>query len=416
MPIDVLMPQLSPTMSEGRLAKWTVNVGDEVSSGDIIAEVETDKATMEVEATDDGFIHSIIGEVGSDIKVGTPIAVMREEDEDVPADYKPEAPVVEEAAEETGVEASSEGAAPAASGGVMVQKKVQLAPDLPVVHPKGDDRVVASPVAKRIAEKEGINLSKVQGSGPRGRIVKEDIEQAMLGSGARVNRGNDAKAPHTPMRKAVAGRLTESKQEIPHFYLTNKVKMDALLEARKQLNSRANGSYKLTVNDFIIKACGLALANYPEANATWYDDAMVQFGNVDISVAVSIDGGLITPIVFNADQKSLVKCSNEMKGLIKQAREGSLKPEQFQGGGFSISNLGMFGVTEFKAIVNPPQAAILAVGATEVMPVVENGHITTASIMNLSLSVDHRVIDGALAAELLADIKMYLENPILLVG
>lgn len=420
MPIDVLMPQLSPTMSEGRLAKWTVNEGDEVAAGDIIAEVETDKATMEVEATDDGIIHQIIGKVGTDIRVGVPIAVMKEDGEDVSSDYQPTSrEIVEEVfAADSGSdsEENTTTSVSTSTSTVAVTKKINLAPELPVIHPKGDDRVIASPVAKRMAEQQGVDLSKIQGSGPNGRIVKEDIEQAMLGSGNRVTRKSDAKLPHTPMRKAIASRLTESKQEIPHFYVTASVNMDTLMEARKQLNTLADGKYKLTVNDFIIKACALGLQKNPEANASWYDDAMVHYGNVDISVAVATEGGLITPIVKNADQKSLVKISTEMKSLAKQAREGSLKPGQYQGGGFSISNLGMYGVKEFKAIVNPPQAAIIAVGGSEQRAVVKDGQVSVANIMDVSISVDHRAIDGALAAELLRDIKMFLENPILLVG
>ena len=417
MPIDVLMPQLSPTMSEGRLAKWTVKEGDTVAAGDILAEVETDKATMEVEATEDGIIHSIIGKIGTDIQVGVPIAVMKEEGEDVAADYQPTSQAVAEEVEEVADEGDTTTDAPKASSGTtVVKKKANLAPELPVVHAKGDERVAASPLAKRMAEKEGIDLSRIQGTGPNGRVVKEDIEQAMLGNGGAVARKGDEKIPHTPMRKAIAGRLTESKQDVPHFYLTASVAMDALLEARVQLNNMANGAYKLTVNDMIIKACALALKKNPDANATWYDDAMVRYGNVDISVAVATEGGLITPIVKNADQKSLVKISREMKDLAGQARAGTLKPEQYQGGGFSISNLGMFGVKEFKAIINPPQAAIIAVGATEQRAIAKDGQLSVASVMDVSLSVDHRAIDGAVGAELLRDIKAFLENPILLVG
>ena len=417
MPIDVLMPQLSPTMNEGRLASWQVKVGDTVRSGDILAEVETDKATMEVEAIEDGVVHTLIGAVGATITVGTPIAVMKEDGEDVPVDYQPVSEAIQiEEKEVLSAEKSDEiivSTAPTIAASAM--KKVSLAPDVPHMPEKGN-RVSATPVARKLAEQNGIDISRVQGTGPRGRIVKEDIDQALLGSGAKVSRSRDLKIEHTMMRKTIASRLTEAKQDVPHFYLNASVNMDALLEARVQLNDIANGRYKLTVNDFIIKACALALAKNPEANASFYDDAMIQYGNVDISVAVATPGGLITPIVSNADQKSMVKLSAEMKSLAKRARDGALKPEEYTGGGFSISNLGMYGVKEFKAIINPPQAAILAVGASEKRAIVKEGQLSVGSVMDMSLSVDHRAIDGALGAELLRDIKRFLENPILLVG
>lgn len=416
MPIDIHMPQLSPTMTEGRLATWRVKEGDEVSSGDIIAEVETDKATMEVEASDDGVVYKIIGKAGTDIRVGTPIAILRDEDEKVAKNYEPTSQVVEEEVVEESTEAEADStnkASPVAvASGIAVAAK--LAPDLPEVkavnRTEDGQRVSATPVAKRLAEKEGLDLSSVKGSGPYGRITKEDVESA-LGTG-KVARSADAKEVHTPMRKAIGKRLLESKQQTPHFYLTSSVNMDTLLEARKQVNAMANGAYKLTVNDFILKACAMALAKNPNANVSFYDDAMVHYGNVDISVAVAIEGGLITPIVKNADKKSMQQISAEVKSLATRAKAGELKPEEYEGGTFSLSNLGMFGVKEFKAIVNPPQSAILAVGASEERVVAKNGQMMISSVMDISLSCDHRAIDGALGAELLRDIKFFLENPI----
>lgn len=415
MPIDILMPQLSPTMNEGRLANWRVKEGDPVAAGDILAEVETDKATMEVEASDDGIIHKIIGKAGTDIQVGLPIAILRDEDETVAKDYKPIAIVAEnEISKETTEGNESSSASKVSSTPKTVVKNASVAPELPILKDAKAD-IKISPLAKRLADSNGVNISRLQGSGPKGRIVKEDVEQAMLGSGSKIIRSSDNKEIHAPMRKAIATRLTESKQETPHFYLTASVNMDALLDARKQLNDRSNGQYKLTVNDFIIKACALALRDNPDANVSWYDDALVKYGNVDMSIAVAIEGGLITPIIENADQKSMVKLSTEMKSLAKQAKEGSLKPAQYQGGNFSLSNLGMFGVKEFKAIINPPQAAILAVGGAEERVIAKNGNMEISSVMDISLSVDHRAIDGAVGALLLKSIKENLENPIVLV-
>jgi pyruvate dehydrogenase E2 component (dihydrolipoamide acetyltransferase) len=416
MPIDILMPQLSPTMSEGRLAGWKVKEGDVVSSGDVLAEVETDKATMEVEASDDGVIHKIMGIAGKDIPVGEPIAILREEDEKVAKGYQATSAVVEAEVVENDVEAGSEKTSEKKTTATQtVLKEAKLAPQVPeVMGTKGDVKI--SPVARHLADKNGLDVSRIMGTGPKGRIVKEDVEQAMLGSGSAVKRRADSKELHTPMRKAIAKRLTDSKQETPHFYLNASVNMDALLAARQQLNDRANGQYKLTVNDFIIKACAVALRDNPDSNVSWYDDAMIRYGNIDISIAVATEGGLMTPILKNADQKSLVKISNEMKELAVKAREGSLKPEEYQGGNFSLSNLGMYGIREFSAIINPPQAAILAVGGAQDRPVVKNGQVTVSSVMDISLSVDHRAVDGAIGALLLKSIKENLENPIVLVA
>jgi pyruvate dehydrogenase E2 component (dihydrolipoamide acetyltransferase) len=432
MPIDVLMPQLSPTMTEGRLAKWTKNEGDKISAGDVIAEVETDKATMEVEASDDGILHMIVGEIGADLPVGSPIAVLRGKDETVAADYKPTSKA----------KAAAPAAAPAADGTAAVVEPLSTQAHetvqhvatvstgiLPKINTSGapasasvaapGERVKASPLARRMAKDKGVDLSGVPGTGPHGRVVAEDVLKAPVGGfgGSRaVVRRADSVTKLTPMRKAIASRLLASKQTVPHFYLTAEVRMDTLMDVRAQLNSHLEAQkVKVSVNDFIVKACGLALRDYPAANAAWNVDSVVQFGNVDVSVAVSIDGGLITPIVENADQKSLVQISKEVKQLASDARSGKLKPEQYEGGSFSLSNLGMYGVDDFSAIINPPQAAILACGAAKEQAVVTEGGIEIGNVMKMTLSVDHRVIDGALGAELLASIKKYLETPVILV-
>ena len=398
---NILMPALSPTMEEGKLAKWLKKVGDNIKSGDVLAEIETDKATMEVEASDDGILHKIIGVEGNDIQVGVPIAVLRGAKETVAADYVPK---------------GKEGGAQGQSHEVKVMAEVVQ--PTPVVTPLAlstpalsTGRVKASPLAKRLAGQQGINLSSVQGSGPHGRIVAADLAGAACGSRAVVRKA-DSVEKLSPMRKAIAARLTASKQTVPHFYLNASVRMDALLEVRKQLNAHLESQkIKLSVNDFILKACGLALRDYPAANASWNTDSVVQYGNVDISVAVSIEGGLITPIVQNADQKSLQSISAEVKKLAADARAGALKPEQYTGGSFSVSNLGMYGVESFSAIINPPQACILAVGTTVETIVAEHGQPKVANVMSITLSVDHRVVDGALGAELLARVKYYLEQP-----
>lgn len=403
MPIDVLMPQLSPTMTEGRLAKWIKAEGAAIKAGDVIAEVETDKATMEVEASDDGVLHKIIGEVGADIAVGVPIAVLRGAKEDVPADYVPKGKVA--AKEEAPAVAA---AAPAPLPAPVV---APVAVAAPVVAAKTDGRVKASPLARRLAGMKGLSLAGLVGSGPHGRITAKDLDGA--GSGVRqIVRRGDSVEKLSPMRKAIAARLTASKQQVPHFYLNARVRMDALMEVRKQLNAHYEAQkIKLSVNDFVLKACALALKDYPAANASWNGDSVVQYGNVDLSVAVAIDGGLITPIVQNADQKSLPAISAEVKKLAADAKAGALKPEQYTGGSFSVSNLGMYGVENFSAIINPPQAAILAVGATQETVVVEGGEMFPAQVMAMTLSVDHRVVDGALGAELLGRIQHYLEHP-----
>lgn len=437
MPIDVLMPQLSPTMTEGRLAKWTKKEGDKISAGDVLAEVETDKATMEVEASDDGILHMIVGEVGADLPVGAPIAVLRGKDEKVAADYKPKSKAKSQGGQTmaTGdVSPTHAGdvavatpastqvhetvqSVPVVSSAILPKVNAGAAPSVMQSAASSGGHVKASPLARRMAQQSGVDLSGVVGSGPGGRVVAEDVKHAPAGGGVRrVTRRNDEVQKLTPMRKAIASRLLASKQTVPHFYLTAEVRMDALMAVRMQLNAHLESQkVKVSVNDFIVKACGLALRDHPGANAAWNGDSIVMFGNVDISVAVAIEGGLITPIVASTDQKSLVQVSGEMKQLVADAKAGKLKPEQYEGGSFSISNLGMYGVDEFSAIINPPQAAILACGAAMEKPVVGEAGLEIGNVMKITLSVDHRVIDGALGAELLASIKHYLETPVLLV-
>ncbi|MFZ2587469.1 MAG: dihydrolipoamide acetyltransferase family protein [Alphaproteobacteria bacterium] len=400
MPIDILMPQLSPTMTEGRLAKWTAKVGENIRAGQVIAEVETDKATMEIEASDDGVMHMIVGEVGADIAVGVPIAVLRGAKEVVAEGYKPK---VKEGQR-------SEAKGQSAVAPVVAPTPVPAGEKIPAFVGT-TNRVKASPLARRLAAQQGVNLAGVMGSGPRGRVVAKDVQggcggglYALRMAAPAVVRGGDSSQRLSPMRKAIAARLTAAKQTVPHFYLKMTADVRRLMYLREDLNGAyAAKGVKLSLNDFIIKACALALRDKPAANASFAGDSLVQYGNVDISVAVAIEGGLITPIVFNADQKPLAMLSAEMKQLAADAKAGKLKPEQYEGGGFSISNLGMYGIEEFAAIVNPPQAAILAVGKAS-----EDGKLV------LTLSVDHRVIDGALGAELLGSIKEYLEKPSLM--
>jgi pyruvate dehydrogenase E2 component (dihydrolipoamide acetyltransferase) len=427
MPIEITMPALSPTMTEGTLAKWVKKEGDTVKAGQVIAEIETDKATMEVEAVDEGVLGKIVIPAGTEgVKVNAVIALLLAEGEDKKAldSWKPkEAP---KAAETPKAVAAS--AAPSAPAAFVAPAAPKLAPSAPVAvsgAPQISGRVKASPLAKRIASEKGLDLSSVIGSGPGGRIVRADLDGARAGGRSGVVSRHPqefSQIPHSSIRKVIARRLLESKQTVPHFYLTVAIELDAMLEARAQLNKQidkktekgAAPAYKLSVNDMVIKAAALALRDKPACNVSWYDDAMIQYNNVDISVAVATDSGLITPIIKNADQKSLPQISNEMKDLAKRARENKLKPEEFQGGGFSISNLGMYGVSTFQAIINPPQACILAVGAAEEVLKMKNGHVTPTQVMNATLSVDHRAVDGALGAEWLQLFKNYLEHPILM--
>ena len=429
MPIKILMPALSPTMTEGNLAKWLKNEGDAIKAGDVIAEIETDKATMEVEAVDEGTLGKILVPAGTEgVAVNAPIALLLEEGEDQSAlDGGAPAPAPKANGE-------AKPAAPESAPAPSAQAPAAAAADL-------GERVAASPLARRMAAQAGIDLKSVQGSGPHGRIVKSDIEAALKG-GPRPAAAPQAKteaapaaaaapapapaAPAAPptavydeiplnnMRNVIARRLTEAKQTIPHFYLTIDCELDALLAMRAQLNGREGADYKLSVNDFVIKAVALGMRKVPGVNAAWGGDRIFQFKDVDVSVAVAIDGGLITPIVRKADQKGLSTISNEMKDLAKRAKDGKLKPEEFQGGGFSISNLGMYGIKDFLAVINPPQACILAVGAGERRPVVKGDEIKIATVMAVSLSTDHRVVDGALGAVFLQEFKRLVEDPLAL--
>ena len=457
MPIEITMPALSPTMTEGNLAKWLKKEGDEVKSGDVIAEIETDKATMEVEAVDEGTLGKIIVQEGTQgVAVNQVIALLLEEGEDASAlDSGGGAKPAPKPADGGGAPAPAPEAAPAPAP----KTNGAQAPAAPA---HGGNRIFASPLAKRMAEQSGLDLTQIQGSGPNGRIVKHDVEAAISGGTAKKGAkpaaaeapkteaakpapspaaaqaaaqspaatmsaqkpaGVDAKdfstklgikfreIPNSGMRKVIARRLTEAKQTVPHFYLTIDLQIDQLLKTRVELNSRSD-EYKLSVNDFVIRATALALKKVPAANAAWTDDAILQYENADISVAVATPTGLITPIIKAAETKGLVEISNAMKDLAKRARDGKLKPEEFQGGTFSISNLGMFGVREFGAIINPPQGCILAVGAGEQRPIVKDGALAVATVMSCTLSVDHRVVDGAVGAEFLAVFKKLIEDPL----
>ena len=426
MATNILMPALSPTMTEGNLARWLKQEGERIKAGDVIAEIETDKATMEVEAVDEGILGRILVPAGTQgVKVNDVIAVLVEAGEAVPA------------------AGAAPKAAPAAALAPAAPAPVAAAPAAaaPAPAPASGDRVFASPLARRMAAQAGLDIGQIAGSGPNGRIVKADVDAALsrgpapvaaaapIAAPAPVAAPRPATqvatvaitAPHTAVpnssiRKVIARRLAESKATIPHFYVSADVEIDALLKIRADLNARSPkdgpGAYKLSVNDLVIKATAVTLRRFPNVNAMWTEDAILQLHDVDISVAVSIPDGLITPIVKGADIKGLAAISNEMKDLAARAKTGKLKPEEFQGGGFSISNMGMYGVRDFAAIINPPQAGILAVSAGEQRPVVKNGALAIATVMTLTLSVDHRVIDGALAAEFLQALKRNIEDPL----
>ena len=420
MPISITMPALSPTMEEGTLAKWLVKEGETVSSGDVIAEIETDKATMEVEAIDEGTVGKLLVAEGTEgIKVNTVIAILLEDGEDTSAAADTASPPATE--QPKALPAPAPQAAPVVAARAL---------DLAAV--TGSDRIAASPLARRMAAQANLNLAALSGSGPNGRIVKADIESALSG-GAPVQTGATVTAmpqrtavtpqpgsasytetPNNQMRKVIARRLTESKQMVPHFYLTIECNIDTLLTMRKDLNERGakDGSYKISVNDFIIRAAALALKKVPAANASWTDAATLHYHSADISVAVAVKNGLITPIVRNADGKGLAEISVEMKDLAVRAHEGKLAPEEYQGGTFSISNLGMFGIKEFSAVINPPQGAILAIGAGEQRPIVKDGALSVATMMSCTLSCDHRVVDGAIGAKLLNAFKGLIEDPV----
>ena len=437
MPIEILMPALSPTMTEGNLAKWIKKEGDVIKAGQVIAEIETDKATMEVEAVDEGVLGKIVVQAGAqNVKVNEVIALILAEGEDKKAleSWKPKVvAVAQPVAAEQPKQAAAPVAAVAGAAPALAPAAPRLAPMAPVASasaPRATSqggRAKASPLAKRIATDMGVDVSQVVGTGPGGRVVRIDVERAARSGGA--GRGGAVmrhptefvQVPNNNMRKVIARRLLESKQQVPHFYLTVECEIDALMEVRAQLNNHAiakagegKPAYKLSVNDLVIKAAALALRDKPACNASWYDDAIIQYNNVDVSVAVATDGGLITPIIKNADQKSLPAISNEMKDLAARAREQKIKHKEFQGGGFSISNLGMYGVKTFSAIINPPQSCILAVGAGESKLIKRDGQIVEVTVMNATLSVDHRAVDGALGAEYLQVFKRYLEQPVLM--
>jgi len=436
MAIEILMPALSPTMEEGTLAKWLVKEGDTVTSGQILAEIETDKATMEFEAVDEGIVGKLlVAEGTSGVKVNAPIAVLLDEGEAMPeAGAKAEAPKADAKAE-TAETVEAKATTPAAA---------QTAAPAPK---SGDgSRIFASPLARRIAADKGLDLAALKGSGPRGRIVKADVEGQSAAPAAapkaaapaptaapapvagpatmpagmsadtvrKIYAGRDfTEVTLDGMRKTIAARLTEAKQTIPHFYLRREVRLDALMAFRETLNAQiAARGIKLSVNDFIIKACALALQAVPDANAVWAGDRILKLKPSDVAVAVAIEGGLFTPVLKDAHQKSLSALSAEMKDLAGRARNKKLAPHEYQGGSFAVSNLGMFGIENFDAVINPPHGAILAVGAGLKKPVVgKDGQIEVATMMSMTLSVDHRVIDGALGAELLKAIVENLENP-----
>jgi len=434
MPIELKMPALSPTMEEGTLAKWLVKEGDEVKSGDILAEIETDKATMEFEAVDEGTIAQILVQEGTDgVKVGALIAIIAVEGEDAasakaaPAATKAEAPKEAAKAPEPAPEAKAE-PAPAPKAEPEVKAAAAAA--------SSDERVKASPLARRLAEQKGIDLSALHGSGPNGRVVKADLEGAKAGGAAPAAKAEapSAAAPSAPaaasapaaipdipheavklsnMRKVIARRLTESKQTVPHIYLTVDIQLDALLKLRGELNaSLAGRGVKLSVNDMLIKALAVALIEVPSCNVMLAGDQLVTFQRADISVAVSIPAGLITPIIAGADTKSLSAIAAEMKDLAARAKDGKLKPEEYQGGTASLSNMGMFGIKQFEAVINPPQGMIMAIGAGEKRPYIVKDELTVATVMSATGSFDHRAIDGADGAKLMAAFKRLAENPL----
>ena len=486
MPTNVLMPALSPTMTTGNLVKWNVKEGDEVKAGDVIAEIETDKATMEVEAVDEGRVGRIVVPEGTqEVPVNAVIAVLLNEGEDAsalggngaaasqaraepgqrgrPGAPGPAAPPQEPAprpAEQpaASAQAAQGGGAPQATplaarmaqqagldlraiGGSGPHGKITKA-DIEAALTRGTggtgreqgERIFVSPLARRMAAEAGLPLQEIQGSGPGGRIVRRDVEAAAQrprrpeaappsAAAAAPPTAPAAKAPeipglpefelvpHTSMRKVIARRLTESKQTIPHFYLTIDCEVDRLLRARQEINEAAPEGVKLSINDLIIKACALALRRVPDANASWTEEGVRKYKSVDISVAVALPAGLITPVIREADRKGLAEISAEMKDLAARAREGKLKPEEFQGGTFSVSNMGMYGIRQFDAVINPPQACILAIGMSEQRPVVKDGQLAIATMMTCTLSCDHRVVDGALGAQWLAAFKALIEHP-----
>lgn len=431
MATNILMPALSPTMEEGKLAKWLVKEGDTVKSGTILAEIETDKATMEFEAVDEGKIGKILVAEGTEgVKVNAPIAVLLGEGEKADA-------VVDISAAMKDIKAAVKAEAPAPKADAP---KAAAAPAAAPVAKADGARIFASPLAKRIAAQKGVDLAALSGTGPRGRIVKSDVENAKPGA-AKTAAGAPAAAggipgvaplpdarllypagsyeeiPHDNMRKAIAKRLTSAKTLIPHYYLTVDCNLNALMAVREKMNAAAPKgkdkvpAYKLSVNDFIMKASAMALMKHPDVNASWTDTAILKHKDADVGVAVALDFGLITPIIFKAQTKGLVEISNEVKTLAGLAKEKKLKPNQYEGGGFSVSNLGMYGIKNFTSIINPPQSCIIAVGAGEERAIVVNGKIEVATVMTVTMSADHRVVDGGTGAKFLATLKQFIEEP-----
>ena len=448
MPTNILMPALSPTMEKGNLAKWVKKEGDKIKSGDVIAEIETDKATMEYEAVDDGTLAKIVVPEGTqDVAVNSVIAVLANEGEDLKAAASAgvKAPAVPKAEEPKKPDAKQSAPAPGTQAATAPHAPAAAAQKVDSVRPAGANRVFASPLARRIAKEANLDLNRVQGSGPHGRIIARDIEQAKSGKGLRAPSGAPAAAgliapamsdaqirslyeegsyelvPHDGMRRTIAQRLTASIQTIPHFYETMDCDIGRLTAAREEINAAApknkdgKPAYKLSVNDFVIKALALALQRIPDANVSWTEAGMLKHKHSDIGVAVALPGGLITPIVRNAETKSLSAISSEMRDLAARARERKLKPHEYQGGTSSVSNLGMYGIKDFTAVINPPQSTILAVGTGEERAVVRNGKIEAAMIMSVTLSCDHRALDGALGAELIGAFKTLIENPVMMV-
>ncbi|ODT76104.1 MAG: pyruvate dehydrogenase complex dihydrolipoamide acetyltransferase [Pelagibacterium sp. SCN 64-44] len=439
MPIDITMPALSPTMEEGKLAKWHVKEGDSVSSGDVIAEIETDKATMEVEAVDEGKIGKILVAEGTDgVKVNAVIAVLLQEGEDASAIGAPKAE--EKTAPKS--EAPKAEAAPAPAA----KSEAPKAAAAPAPAKAEGGKVFASPLARRLAREAGIDIAAIAGSGPRGRVVKSDVDAAKSGkaplkatapasaaaaapTGMSKNQvmalyedGSYEIVPNDGMRKVVAARLTESKQTVPHFYLTLDCRIETLLAAREQINAQApkgkdgKPEYKLSVNDFVMKAWAVALQRVPLANATWAGDSILYHKRSDVAVAVAVPGGLFTPVVKGCDAKTLRQISEEVKDLATRAKSKKLAPHEYQGGSSSVSNLGMFGIREFAAVINPPHGTILAVGAGEERVYADKGEIKIGQFMTVTLSCDHRAVDGALGAELLGVFKGLIENPVMMLA
>jgi pyruvate dehydrogenase E2 component (dihydrolipoamide acetyltransferase) len=421
MAIDILMPALSPTMESGTVSKWTVSVGDAVRSGDVIAEIETDKATMEVEAVDEGVMAVILVSEGAEgVAVGTPIARLAEDGEavdDVAASPAASAPAPAAPAT-TADEKPADTPAPAATPAPV------SAPSAKDTQNKAGERIFASPLARRIAADQGVDLASLAGSGPHGRILRRDVEAAETRQSSAGVAAMPTNAPmsavagastveaNSQMRRIIAQRLQESKANAPHFYLTVDCEIDNLLAARRMMNEQAGEGVKISVNDLVIRAAAMALIAVPKANASWEGENTRYFQHADIAMAVAVDGGLVTPVVWAAEQKGLAALSSITRDLALRAREGKLAPEEFSGGSFTISNLGMYGIREFAAVINPPQGAILAVGAGEERPVVRDGQLAVATVMSVTLSADHRVVDGAVGAEWLQAFKGYIQQPV----